>query len=168
MLIKHNIEKLNEIKQLMLELPSELFLTPIDIISNATIGQHFRHILEFYSCLEKGVSTGVVCYDERERNVLIETNIEYAIRQIEERIAFLKSIKMDGVMKLKANYSTLTESKIHVESSIYRELAYAMDHAVHHLAIVKIALCKGGGNTEIIKNLGVAPSTIRHRDQFEQ
>ena len=120
-LIKHNIEKLNEIKQLLLEFPSELFLTPMEIISKATIGQHFRHILEFYSCMEKGLESGVVCYDERERNVLIETNIEYAIIQIEERIKFLETIETDAPLKLKANYSSFTESEVIIESSIFRE-----------------------------------------------
>jgi len=168
MLIKHNIGKLNEIKQLLLELPSELFLTPMEIISNATVGQHFRHILEFYTCLEKGVITGEVCYDERERNVLIETNVEDAIIQIEERITFLESVKSDGALKLKANYSTSSNSKVHLDSSVYRELAYAMDHTIHHLAIVKIALSESNGSSDIVMNLGVAPSTIRYRNQFEQ
>jgi len=167
MLIKNNIEKLNEIKNLLRELPSDFILSPREIISNATIGQHFRHILEFYICLEKGMKHNLVCYDERERNVLIETDIDYAISRIDKTIAFLNTIEHDRPIELKANYSISASDPINIPSSIYRELAYALDHTVHHLAIVKIALSEIKQDSDIPENLGVAPSTVRYRGNIE-
>ncbi len=66
-LIHHNIKKLEEIKSLFRQLSHNLYTAPKEILSGATIGQHFRHILDFYICLEKGVDIGTVSYDERER-----------------------------------------------------------------------------------------------------
>jgi len=139
-LIKHNIEKLEEIKELLSQLPEQLYTDPKDILSEVTIGQHFRHILEFYVCLEKGIEIGVVCYDARERNVLIETDINYAIETIKSLTGFLNRLGDDFKLVLKASYSNDLEEQTNMQSSLYRELAYALDHTVHHLAIVKIAL----------------------------
>jgi len=49
-----------------------------------------------------------------------------------------------------------------------RELAYCMDHATHHLAIIKIALIDGGHDIINKSSLGVAPSTIRYREACVQ
>ncbi len=167
-LIQHNIKKLEEIKSLLQQLPQNLYTEPKDILSGATIGQHFRHILEFYICLEKGVKTGTVSYDERERNILIETNVEYAVIRIEKLIHFLALLKNDHTMTLKANYSNAIEEQTIIQTSFYRELAYALDHTVHHLAIIKIALSDETERVEVDNNFGVAPSTIRYREQCAQ
>ena len=89
----HNIKKLKEIKALIVQLTPSLYTTPKEIITGATVGQHFRHILEFYFCLEKGMKSGTVCYDDRERNRLLETDVIYAVNSIEKTINFLDSIK---------------------------------------------------------------------------
>ena len=160
-LIHHNILKLEEIRGLINKFPSELYTQPKEILSQSTIGQHFRHILEFYICLENGLSTGTVCYDNRERDILIETNIDYATGIIEKLTLFLSKIMSDSLLALKANYSTTSDEKMSIQTSLFRELAYALDHTIHHLAIIKIALTDE--NLEVDSNFGVAPSTIRHR-----
>lgn len=160
-LIQHNILKLEEIKELIHQLPSGLFTQPKEVLSQSTIGQHFRHILEFYICLQNGLNTGSVCYDERDRDILIETNIDYASGIIEQLNLFLNNIKKDSSLEMKANYSATSDDKIIIQTSLYRELAYALDHTIHHLAIIKIGLTEEG--LEMDSNLGVAPSTIRHR-----
>ncbi len=166
MLIKHNIDKLSEIKNLLLRLPLEVYSSPVEILNEATIGQHFRHILEFYSCLEKGIENRTVSYDDRERDVKIESYINYALESIEKTIRFLEKIEKDFPLTLKANYSTsLSTNQVSIPSSLYRELAYAMDHTVHHLAIIKIALSVSKQKVELNENLGVAPSTIRYRKE---
>ena len=167
-LIHHNIKKLEEIKSLLLQFSEELYTAPRGILSEATIGQHFRHILEFYVCLEKGNKTGSVSYDERERNVLLETDMVYAMKSIEKLIQFLSSLKNDHSLTMKANYSDANEELTIIQTSLYRELAYALDHTVHHLAIVKIALSEEVESVQVDSNFGVAPSTIRYREQCAQ
>ena len=160
-LIHDNIEKLEEIKALFSELSPDLYIQQIPVLNGATLGQHFRHILEFYICLIKGVAKGEVCYDERERNELIESKINYATKTINNVIMYLLSINSDKAIVLKSNYSTLPEDYEEIPSSLHRELAYALDHTVHHLALVKIALQVE--NIPVDEHFGVAPSTIRYR-----
>jgi len=160
-LIHHNIKKLEEIKDLFRQLPSQVYSRPNEILSKATIGQHFRHILEFYICLERGSQAGTICYDDRDRDQLIETNMDYAIHNIEEVIGFLRRVHHDRLLTMMGNYAVESDDKTTLQTSLYRELAYALDHTVHHLAIVKIAL--SSENIEVDNNFGVAPSTTRHR-----
>jgi uncharacterized damage-inducible protein DinB len=163
-LILHNINKLSEIKSLLTKLPKELYAAPKKVLSNASIGQHFRHILEFYTSLEKGAKTGTVCYDDRKRNELIETYANHAENSVEKSIDFLNSIEADGPLKMRANYATSEEQSV-IQTSLYRELAYALDHTIHHLAIIKIALLTENKEIKLDSDFGVAPSTIRYQKQ---
>jgi len=160
-LIEHNILKLEEIKSLLKQLPSELYVKPKEILSQSTVGQHFRHILEFYVCLQNGIYKQTVCYDERKRDTLIETNMDYATGIIENLQLFLEKITTDSPLTLNANYAVTADEELQLKTSIYRELAYALDHTIHHLAIIKIALIEE--KIELDTNFGVALSTIRHR-----
>ncbi len=160
-LANHNIQKLKEIKILLQQLPTGLYIKPKKLLSQSTIGQHFRHIIEFYTCLKHSTSTDTVCYDERDRELLIETNIKYATEVIETINLFLEKIKNDRQLTLNVSYSDTSDKKTSIQTSLFRELAYALDHTIHHLAIIKIALTEE--NLELDSKLGVAPSTIRHR-----
>ncbi len=160
-LITDNIDLLKDIKKLFGELPGMVYQKEQSILNGATPGQHFRHILEFYICLIKGVSKGEICYDERERNELIESRVNYAANIIDEIIHYLSTVEQDKNLVLRSNYSTSSEDSEMIPTSLHRELAYALDHTVHHLALVKIAL--SAENITVHPNFGVAPSTIRHR-----
>src|SRR3954468_9118167 len=45
---------------------------------NNTIGQHVRHIIELFQCLEHGYESGTVNYEKRKRDTLIETDQAFA------------------------------------------------------------------------------------------
>ena len=165
-LINDNIEKLREIKVFLTGISQELYIRQEPVLNGSTIGQHFRHILEFYICLIKGVAKGVVCYDERERNELIETKINYAVNIIDEIARFLYSIEKNKSIVLRSNYSSFPGDYEEIPSSLHRELAYALDHTIHHLALVRIGLQVE--NIIVDDSFGVAPSTIRHRQLAKQ
>ena len=165
-LTQHNINTLEGIKELLPKLPSNLYVKQNPLLSDATIGQHFRHILEFYICLKNGYKTGQFCYDERERNLLIENNIGFALETINDITTFLATVGEDYPLKLKANYSDSSKDTVYIPSSLYRELAYALDHTIHHLAIIKIGL--SAENVKLDTAFGVAPSTLRYRETCAQ
>ena len=45
---------------------------------NASIGQHFRHVLEHFQCLIRGLRSKEINYDARERNTRIESEVVYS------------------------------------------------------------------------------------------
>lgn len=159
-----NIEKLHEIQELLAWIPEHLYTGPQEILQGATIGQHIRHIIEFYVCLQKGESTGIVCYDDRERDRSVETSMETARLRIEQMCFFLDKIIPDGPLAVRANYEANDGSNEMICTSVGRELAYALDHSIHHLAIVNIALQQAGEHPAKFKHLGMAPSTKRYKD----
>lgn len=164
-LIQHNIAKLNEIQGLLSQLPAAIYTKPREILNEATIGQHFRHILEFYICLKQGTATGTVSYDDRKRDVQIETDLDYVMKIIQELTNFIGGISTDQSLILKASYSDTSGKNTLIKTTLFRELAYALDHTVHHLAIIRIALMEEKDEVTVDSNFGVAPSTVRYREQ---
>lgn len=162
MLRKINIAHLNQLKSLINNLSVEDYISSDTLLSGSSIGQHFRHIIEFYLTMLEGAVQGEISYDDRKRDLKIENEVEFAIQKINFIINEIEAIDSSKQIKLKANYSADFPNQILlIETSLKRELAYALDHMIHHLAIIKIALFKRG--VEVSENIGVAPSTIRHK-----
>ncbi|WP_416864219.1 MAG: hypothetical protein ACMVP2_15750 [Imperialibacter sp.] len=162
----HNIADLESIQKLLINTPSHLFTKQLPLINDATIGQHVRHILEFYQQLVLEEASGKICYDNRVRNTSIETDPNFAIQVAQGLISKLTRLTKDKALLLRASYSGDEEEKEVINSSLKRELAYALDHSIHHLAIIKIALCGEGLNID--PKLGLAPSTLRFKNSTYQ
>lgn len=52
MLIPSIQKTLNELLELIHQLSDEDYTKPCEALSNATIGEHTRHIIEMFQCLE--------------------------------------------------------------------------------------------------------------------
>jgi len=168
-LIEVNIAKLKDIKELLVTLPISLYTEKKEILSGSSIGQHFRHVLEFYVCAFSNLDSNVISYDKRERNLLIETDTNTASNVISSIVASLESVTEDQSVSLEVNYSGEIDSEcVKVPSTLYRELAYCLEHTIHHLIIIKLALKADDDEVELSDNFGVAPSTIRHRKKCAQ
>jgi len=166
-MIQNSIDNLNSYIAVTDVVDEKDFSAESNLLSGSSFGQHLRHVLEFYLCLFTGFKTGIVCYDERKRDLLLETDKGYAVQTIKEIIKSLTQINGDYPIKVKTNSSDLPENFKLVDSSVYRELHYSFDHSIHHQALIKIRLnelrC-----TEIDKNFGIAPSTIQYRKECAQ
>jgi len=53
-------------------------------LSDNSIGQHVRHIIEMFTCLEEGYESGVVNYENRKRDAKIETEKDFAITLLQK------------------------------------------------------------------------------------
>lgn len=126
-------------------------------LSNATIGEHTRHIIEMFQCLEHFYDTGIVNYDLRQRNNDIQTNTAFAISCIQNIQNNLdkpnKEIELQQVIE---------GEQISITSNYYRELLYNLEHCIHHQALLKVALLPLK-NINIATDFGVARSTIAYR-----
>lgn len=153
---------LNELIGLLEQLSDTDYTFPCPELSGATIGEHTRHIIEMYQCLQKQYYTGVVNYDLRARNKQIQTDSLFAITQIEEVKANLDLENKPLVLQQVIDGQAIT-----IESNYIRELLYNLEHCIHHQALIKVGLlhCQA---IAIDDNFGVARSTIEYRKQCAQ
>lgn len=156
----HN--SLNELVDLLNKLSNDDYSKPCEQLSSASIGEHTRHIIEMFQCLEKQYETGVVNYDKRNRDKRIETDTDYAISQIISTKENLekenKSIQLQQI---------IDGEEILISSNYHRELLYNLEHCVHHQALIKVAILIANTIT-VDANFGVARSTIEYRNQCAQ
>jgi hypothetical protein len=149
---------------LLSELNGESFAAVAPEPYNASIGQHYRHVLDHFLCLESGLAAGEIDYDNRERNPRLETDPEYA-RATTKRLINLfnrydfELLNRPCVVKYSVGYGNA--APVRLPSVVARELAFCIGHAVHHYAIVRL-LCDLVG-VEVVPQFGVAPSTLKHR-----
>ncbi len=156
---------LNQLNNLVTSLTPTELVKPLKTLNGSTIGQHTRHILEFYVEFIHGYKSGTVCYDNRKRNTDFETSQIIISSKIGHIIGSLKDCDLSKAIKIKSNHGLKDFTNTQCDSSVLRELIYALDHTIHHLAIVKIALDIEFKHIQSSKNLGVAPSTIRHNQK---
>ena len=150
---------LTVIKQLK---PGE-YNAPLSLLSENSIGKHVRHILEFFDLLINVNGQNVINYDNRNHDLLLESNKDLCIQKIDNLISSLEKLKEDENIYLEVSYSTFEIKPVMVNTSINRELAYNIEHAIHHMAIIKIALISLFPEVQIPKDFGVAYSTIRYQ-----
>lgn len=151
-----------ELSDLVSKLTQNEYCLPCHDLSNATIGEHTRHIIELFQCLENQYENGVINYDNRKREVLIQTNTDFAVSCIQ---AILNQI--DKPNKSLQLQQIIDGESLFIESNYYRELLYNLEHCIHHQAIIKVAIIQMA-TIEIDENFGVARSTIEYRKQCAQ
>ena len=157
---KKNLLQLKDLAQVI---GTENYNTSSTILSGASIGQHIRHILEFYMLLLKGVTSGSINYDNRERDNRIETDPEFAVMVIQKLLAGIDTLEEGQIIHFEADYSAYGSLDHKVVSSAGRELAYCVEHSVHHQAIIKAGIIDLKLEELVDDQFGVAYSTLRYR-----
>lgn len=162
MTIHHSVQSILRLLETSIaELTEEQFVQKIDTLSGATIGQHVRHILEMMVCLEEGYAYGTVNYEHRKRDIQIETQRETAIQTLHRILQNLHPQNKD--LTLEAGFDELSDTPLLFQTNYYRELVYNLEHAIHHMALIKIGI-RAVSTIELPKGYGVASSTIRYRE----
>lgn len=156
-------QNLEEIKKLILKLSNKEYVYASKLLSEATIGQHIRHILEFYQIIFNQGNSNIINYDNRKRNLEIETNGIVAIQIIDEICANLTRDFIDKQLILEGNFCAIEGRKIQIQTTLNRELAYCLEHSIHHQALIKVGLIELENTHFIEGDFGIAPATIRYK-----
>jgi hypothetical protein len=158
--IEHAVgEIFSQLSTALCNLPNEDYKKPLEVLSNSSVGQHTRHIIEFFKVLIEQYDDGCINYDKRERNLHLETDVEVALGAIAD---------IQSTMLLQDKRVTLSgiypgyPGEITVTSSYHRELVYNLEHAVHHMAMIKIGF-RQLTNTALPSEFGVAASTMVYK-----
>lgn len=154
--LQQGLDLLNTVEQ-------EEFVTRTENGSGSTLGAHYRHVLDHFACLMKGLRTGTINYDDRARNPLLETSVDYSAVVTASLIEEFRSLPEDtATRRLDVVYSVGYGgvAAVSVPTTFDREIMFCVGHAIHHFAIVKL-LC-ANMSIALPYEFGVAPSTLKH------
>jgi len=162
MLIPSLNKALNELVSLLSQLSNNDYTSQCKGLSNSTIGEHTRHIIEMFQCLENQYESGVVNYDKRNRDSRIQSDTVFALECIENVKKQLN--KEDKKIMLQ---QLVDAEELYIETNYFRELLYNLEHCIHHQALIKVAVLQLE-HLQIDADFGVARSTIEYRKQCAQ
>jgi uncharacterized damage-inducible protein DinB len=155
----------NQLADSLNQLEQDQYSYPCRNLSGNTIGQHVRHIIEMFQCLDKGWLTGEVDYEKRIRDRRIETDRTLAVNLLEE--ITMQISKEDKLLFLLTYYDELRTEPERINTNYYREVAYNLEHTIHHMALIRIGL-RELGDIAVDDSYGVASSTLKYRKQCVQ
>lgn len=157
---------LSQLHDLIDQISDEDFVKQGSTLSGSTIGQHVRHTLEFFIMLENGVRTGLINYDNRAHDKVVERDKQIALAVVKQIQAFVTKQSDNVPIVLEIGYDLRKEDVTNVETNYLRELVYNIEHAVHHMAIIKIGIKEIAPYIILPRDFGVAASTIRYQDSI--
>lgn len=158
---KASLEIVNQLIEFLQQLPDDIYTKPLLLLSNNTIGKHIRHIVEFYECVFTCSNSGMVNYDVRRRSIRLETDKIFCVGKLHYIATLICSVHTDEKLRLQMSYSA--GEPVYIDSSISRELVYNMEHAIHHMAIIKMSIISINVPVALPHNFGVAFSTIQYK-----
>lgn len=152
-----------QLEDSLVQLSNEQYCKRIDTLSGATIGQHVRHVVEMFVCLQDGYVTGTVNYEKRKRDITIESSNEVAVNLMQHINSSLFAENKELI--LEAGFDENSFELNRIPTNYFREIAYNLEHAIHHMALIKIGINRVADIT-LPEGYGVASSTIKYRQQL--
>jgi hypothetical protein len=148
---------------LLFDLDDGSYSRVADAPFNASIGQHYRHVIEHFQSLTRGLQSGEINYDARDRNIRLQSDVTYGSIATCDVLRILKRYTDETLAYAckvvnSVGYSSFQPSTF--DSNISRELAYCAGHAIHHYAIIRL-ICHQIG-VSVPPEFGFAPSTLKH------
>lgn len=157
MLVPFVKDNLKENIDLLRQLSNEEFCKKNPELSQATIGEHMRHIIELFDCLLINYNQGIINYDKRNRDIKIQSDVNFAIAIIEKHLSNID--RPNKQLSLQHNCYSAEEL---LPTNYFRELLYNLEHSIHHQALIKVALYNFP-HIKVSNSFGVAPSTLEYR-----
>ena len=153
------LEQLHDLVTLM---PLEAYRGQPAARVSGSIGAHVRHTLDHVSALLAAAEGGEPQYDHRARGTTLEVEPITAANEI-ERLLY-RVTRTSGTPERALTFATLVHPDrptTLVHSSLARELAFVIQHTIHHCALIAVLLEWQGHR--VPSGFGVAPSTQRAR-----
>lgn len=132
----------------------------------ASLGAHYRHVLDHFLCLLEGLESARIDYDHRRRSPEIENyalEALYVTETLSETFRSLPEEIFDRDCTVVYSVGYEESDAQEVASNVAREVMFCVGHAIHHYAIVKL-LCMAMA-LELPYEFGIAPSTLKHMQE---
>lgn len=152
-------QQLGMLHTLLNKISKSQYVLGIKHLDKSSIGAHTRHIIELLQCTINGYHNGYIDYINRQRNLQLEQDKEFASVTIEQ---LLSNIPPDDRLLKIATEADKDKLPIPVSTTYYREIVYNTEHIIHHLALIKVALTEM--KLAIVdSDFGMAYSTIKYK-----
>jgi uncharacterized damage-inducible protein DinB len=158
------IEILAQGEDLLGVLSAESYTRRVALAFNACIGGHYRHCLDHFSSLLRGLDADEVDYDRRERDQRLESQPAFALeltRQMRAQLERLPLAALEAPVRARCEVSYAHGRSPVTGSTFGRELVYAIAHAIHHYALISVMARLM--DVPLPEQFGVAPSTVAHQ-----
>jgi len=164
--LQQSIKKaFQQLQAALQSLEPDQYRLPSKCLFNASIGQHVRHIIELFIELDKGYETGTVNYENRKRDYRIETDKDLASGLL--GTIYNEMMRPNKPLLLQTGYKEDSDELIAIDTNYYRELAYNMEHTVHHMAMIRIGIHELS-TLQLDESFGIASCTIKYRSSCAQ
>jgi len=151
-------------EDLLRALSVEAYIRRVPLAFNACIGGHYRHCLDHFTSLLRGLDADEVDYDHRERDARIESQPEFALTLTQRMRAQLEQLPLgllDGPVRARCEVSYAHGDSPVTGSTFGREMVYAIAHAIHHYALISVMARLM--DARLPEHFGVAPPTVAHQ-----
>ena len=131
-------------------------LTFRSLNNGSSVGQQFRHSLDFLNIFLAGVRVGRIDYGRRERDLQVESSRERAADRFEDvaqKLVELTEVQMRAIVSVRSEVDASTW----LQSTVMREMEFVLSHTIHHHALIAEKLSTMG--VRLTRSLGVSPST---------
>ncbi len=123
------------------------------------IGAHLRHSLEHMICFVQGLPDGLVDYDARARDEVMERDpavFRKALNELKDSIRSISPECLSDAIRVRQTASLDSEPVV-LGSTVERELVFLSSHTIHHVALV-VQFCREEG-IELPEEISLAYST---------
>ncbi|OQR82935.1 hypothetical protein ACHHYP_15311 [Achlya hypogyna] len=132
-------------------------------VLEGTTGGHVRHSLDH---LRRALADApVIRYDIRARNTAVELDRHAALDELAAILNLEASVRNEHLdQPVRAAFMLSAEGhEVELKSTVEREMAFAVHHAIHHNAMIKTILRANFPSVVVPETFGVAPSTLNFR-----
>lgn len=127
---------------------------------NARIGEHYRHCLDHFTSLVRGIETGLINYDARDRDPRVECDPTVAqglTTDLRAHLGRLSISDLNSPVLVQCAVAYGSELAPLTRSTLLRELVYVIAHSIHHYALIA-TMCRLM-DVGVPQSFGLAPST---------
>ncbi|MCC5856024.1 MAG: hypothetical protein JJU10_10185 [Idiomarina sp.] len=162
-LISGNVDQLDRLQNLIKNLSNAQYSKPSRLPHQPSVGRHVRHVIEHYLQLLLSLTSGVLDYSLRSRDVQFEESLAMAIEQISEIQEKLTSLSIPSTGSAVQNQNIIFQANNQkFSTNLARELDFLNSHTVHHLALIQIITQEFGIPAD--RRTGIHPTTLEHLD----
>ena len=157
--IEANLSVLAQLHEALANLPDSLWTKLVPGSRGLRIGSQVRHVIECYECFLNGLPFRRIDYDSRTRNTTVENSrlvALRALRSVDRRLSL--NSELEDALSV-----TVRDDEAEMPSTAGRELGSLMNHTIHHMALIAIAITAFG--IPLDPSFGVAPATLRYRER---